>query len=694
MFFLVWACACWPALATASLFDALNGYADLTAVQSEVSGLHENTLRQEYRATLAHRPHPLLDLRAGLRYYKFDQELDIASGSNREELQPSGEARWDHPLFVLSMNAQRRRVQAPFTPGLIITNDWQSSLKTRDTRYPLLGLRWDDQHTYSTESLEGRDIQDIRDIRDIRHRRHQLTLDYTAGVHILSYAFSRDNNENVISGLQTTRHQHQARWNGSGRLLADGRLRLNGNYAFQYSSQSDEVATGITVLEPVPILQGLYALDDAPDNGTLVPRSGLADGNLTNPVLPLIDIGGTLTDHNLGTDLGGPQQVAALYVYTDGPSGSQVRWQVYTSLDNINWQLWEANPQQLFNTAMNRYELQFSAAFFRYIKVVNYSLNEVASVHITEIAVFRELVDIDTDRRIRVAHIAAARAGYRFSPNWDSSLDLAAEQDQTQGAADTRQRLNYAWRLRFRQSDTITHHLRWEQSWQDYENEQQDLRDDVAAYTLALNPLPTLRGSLALNDRTSYISGVRSQDVLSGSLEGQGDLLYDLALRLGGGLSRNQDHFGDRELVTGNVRLGLVAALTSALDLNLEQTFQQTTDQRTDEVRTRRFTSLGVDWKLTRTVYLRGSLRYLTENAESLVHDLLLSWNATPRLRMSLQSYAIDYDGLTTTLRQSFHAGFDLNSRSSLYVRVTEVDLTGGGGTRTVSYQQGLRYGF
>jgi hypothetical protein len=546
-------------------------------------------------------------------------------------------------------------------------------------------LRYDRQHTYSPDLLED---------QDVLNNRIQANGDYHIEHHFFNYSFSQTRSENVISTLTSRLNRHLFRWEGRGRVPNASRLVLTGRYSLNYASVTNEVAGTGPVLEIAPIAVGLYAQDDAPDLGTLDPRSGLADGNKIDPVLPLIDIGGGGNNHNLGADLGTGQAVAGIYIYTDRPSGNQPRWEVYGSGNNLNWQALPTS-RQFFNPAFNRYEVTFAAANFRYVKAVNTGLNEIALVNITEIEVLRELPSGTDETGFSTAsHSLDGRAGYKFNERWEGSLDVSLQFDENIGRAGDKSFWSLGWRLFFEPSEAVSHHFRWDVSRQGREAPQPTLVDNFAGYTMTLNPLETLRGSLSLSDRLSHFDGRRSQNILSSLLEGNATVFPDLNVSLGGGLSWFDDYIMDQGHNTWHVRGGVDAALSRSLDVVVDYNYSETSQDAESVSRTREFTSLGVDWRLTRDIYLRGALRYTAQRTEGWTQEYLVSWNLLRNMQVSAQLFEIESDGVTTNSRKSATLNWGIGSSSSLYLRLAEVDFSGTGGNTTESFQQGLRISF
>lgn len=672
--------------AEATVWEPFSGFADVSAVQSKIDGEKQNTTRQEYNVAFDKALAPYFDLRLAFRYYKFDQEMELLLGGYREEIQPSGEIRWDHPVFALTGSVFQRHVLTP-TQGKIITDSQTASLQSKDRRYPLMELRFDQQRTWAP---------DVDNDYEIRNRRWQANADYDAGQHSFSYSFSNVRSQNVISTQNAYVNRHLARWSGSGSPGEDGRLMLSGRYNFNYATTTNERPGSDTILEIAPISLGLYALDSQPDLGTLDPRPGLADGNRIDPVIPAIDIGTGNVDHNLGADLGLSERIAGMYIYVDRPSGNQVQWAMWGSDDNLTWTQIPVFAGQIFNPGLNRYELLCVPGDFRYVKAVNAGLNEIAVALVTEIEVLRELPEgTRDDRFISSAHALDGRARYRISERWDTSLDGSFQYDENVGSPDDRHRWGLGWRLMFEPSRRNTHQVRW-----DLGRESGRAGADNASfnnslgYTWVTYPLETLRGTFSVNDRLSYFGGERSQNILGTAAELNATVLPALNLTAAGGLSWLDDFLADRSLDTWNVRGGVDATLTRSLDLILEHTYQETREAGVDGLRNRRFTSLGLDWRVTRTIYFRGSLRQTYQDVSRWNHELILSWNLTRKARISAQLYEIADEDRTTNLRKSLNFNLELGARSYLYLRLAELDLSGGGGTRTVSFQQGIRIGF
>jgi len=670
--------------AQASAFSPFGGFVDLARVQSEIDARKQDTFRQEFNGTFRKSLAPRLDLDLGLRYYRFDQDLDLTLGTYREEILPSGNLRWRNPLFLFGATGSRRRVTTS-NDAAIVTRDLQFQAQSVDTNLPLVRLSYGDQHTFYPDQPEA---------QNIRNRRFQAGADYGRNGSTYSYQFSRLASENVISGLSSVNRRHTLRWSGQRGSGADGRLTLTGSLSSQYQDQNDEVLSGGVVLERTPATAGLYARDDGPDLDPLDEVSGLIDGNTTDATDPAIDIGGGNIDINLGLDLGAPLPVGAIYVYTDRPSGDQVTWQVYISEDNLTWELWTSFPGQVFNPALNRYEITFSAVDRRYIKVVNAGLNQIAEIFVTEVDALRQRAAMGHQRRISAINLFDGRAAYRFSERWESSLDASLQHSEIMGTEGDRTRTGLGWRLGFTPSAVLAHNLRLEYSDQQGNGDEATQQEVSLGYTMIFKPAPGWWGALSASQRNSDLNGAASRDIRSASLDNNLALLPGLDARLSQGLSRSNDLLVDRIVDSWFNQAGLESSLRRNLQLSLLARYQESTTASEPGIRLRRTGTAGVDWRPGSNLSMRMSIQGVSERSESVIRDILLGWNVLPSLKLSGQAYDLRTDGVVTSRRWSLNLNLDLNRRSYLYLRIAQVDLTGGGGAKTVSIQQGFRATF
>ncbi len=545
-------------MAQTALAD-LGGYVDFSGNRTDSEGIRRESLRQEYNLAWSRQLTPYLGLRSGLRYYKFDQDVDLSVATFQEEFQPSVDLFWHHPLFAFSTSARRRRAEATALAGNITTETFLANLRTQDQRYPLLGVRYEWQHLFDTVAGFDRDVND---------ERLQATADYNTGTDSWHYSFVHRVSENVVSDLESTRREHQIRWSHVEPNRVGDRLALQFNYSFNYSEQTDRLVSGDEILERVPVAAGMYAEDEIPGLGALEAVAGLNDGDTATPTIPAIAIGGAAAGRNIGLDLGFARPLVALYVSTDRLSGVQPGWRLYHSDDNLNWTEASFIGPVVFNAALSRYEFSFQALTHRYLKVVKDGANEILDVLVTEIEALQAVPVLDAQRRLGRAHRADARLAFEFNDDLGTSLDASAGLDERAGPLGDRSNADYSWRAWWQMSPSIQHQWRWTQSFEQFAAGD-DQRDDVVAYTMLYEPLETVSTAVGALSRWNYLAGRLDQDQRNLFIDLGGRPVPRLNASLGGTWSRIENRASAVTSDVAAMRSALDGRVTGWLDLSL-----------------------------------------------------------------------------------------------------------------------------
>jgi len=676
----LWVCRSLPAAAAPDL----RGKIELSAVQSDIDGNDQHTLRQNYNIFWSHAPAPRLKTNAFLRYYTFDIDQGATADSRREEYQPGADLSWQHPDFNFRAAYIRRETELSTVPGTYVTDDTRFSVRSTREDLPLLRVEFSRLLTRERDLPGGRDNSDSR-------LRTSLNRFFSGGS--ANYQFSRRWTENLVSGLDADRTEHRTNLDWSTTDLAEGRLALSSSYSYRHVSHTDEVNDGGVILDLLTPAAGLHSVDPTPDLDPLEDSPGLIDGDFDTAVLPVIDVGGVGEDNNIGVDLGFAREVSAVYVHTDRPSGLDAAWSVFVSDDNIAWRPWTGYPSSTFNTAQQRYEIEFPYVTARYLKIVAEGGNEVARVLVTELSVLQPRTAAVKETRTQDLHLADIRAAYSFSERVTTTIAAAYLNDRSGSLGGRRENLDTNLRLSVLQGDFIQHLASWNRSSQNAGGNIQDILTNTANYTLQATPLPTLRGSLSATHREEKIDGRRSVRYSSATAEARGTPLPRLETSIQTGFSRSRlDLAGDRRDNWYN-RFRLSGSPHRSLNLEIGFGYQRTSRSSEDGVRHRRNFDAGFNLRLTGTINARGNLYLVDDRSDNLSHNYLLSWHVVPRASLVGQAFFTE-SGSETTDRYSAGLTIDLNRRSNLYFRYSEVDFTDAGGTDTVSFQQGIRIGF
>ena len=679
--------------AVAQGLGELFGSIDISGVQSEVDEQREDTLRQIYTLNYFNKLTNYIDLRAGLRYYDFDLDAAETFGSFQEELQPSAELSWAHPYFRFTASGLRRISRSPSISGELVTDSFLLNWQSTWVDTPIFNLRYELQDVSETgeSSSRGTNNQSL-----------QASVDWERERETYDYRIRRQWNENVIRGLGSVEYSQRFQYLGGHRFGQRRNVQVSSQYRYTRSDLTTEVATGQRFLEKVEPQAGLGGVDATPDRDPLPVVPGLIDGNTVAPVAPPLGIGAGQVDRNIGVDLGVRRdRVAALYLYTDRLSAATVRWTVWVSDDNLNWNDTAVlSNLTRFNPALSRYEIEFSEVSTRFIKVVNSGLNTVADVQVTEIEAFESRSDVGEVQEQRSSHLADVRLVWDISRKWQTSVDLIGRLEPPSGSVSRRLNYDYGLRASYHPGRGVTHVFRWAQSWQDFEFGDRDLRDDTAGYTLLYDPLPTLRTSASASFRQSFEASVarfRSANALVGA-----SATPWRAIRTSAEVGATRVDQPVIDLITDSwtTRLTLDTDITSSLNALLTWSHQQSYSGPENDLRVLRRLTFGGELHVTSTIFGRATVTLSDDESFFRSEDYLVSWRLFAKLLLTGQVNSDVGGASLNSERYSINGTLDLFERLfgfrnvTIYVRFSEVEQSAGRGSHILSWQQGLRATF
>jgi hypothetical protein len=671
--------------ARAQLLD-LSGSLDVSAVQTDIGDREEESFRQQYVISAWRSLSDYLDLRASLRYFSFDVDSPSELGLFREEIQPSAELGWRHPWFHLNSSVRRRVATSLVSSGDLINENLSVDWRTVRPGLPILSLRYDWQTIEDTSVDVDQKLED---------ERLQAGIDIERKNENIGYVFSHRRNENLIRGLTGTENAQQFRYLGSYRPGTADRWRVLTQYYYNRRDRTDEVRTGRSVLEVVPVARGLFDVDASPDQGELGSAPGLIDGNTLVPAAPTIDIGAGALDRNLGADLGLIRDaVSAVFVYTDRLAGAGTSWTVYVSDDGINWSLHTATPRAEYFAVQQRFEIVFEPVATRYVKAVNGGANEVVDVLVTELQVLEELpVDGEIERDTS-SHLASTQVNWQATRALSLLLDTSGRIEPGQGTVEDRKSVDYAVRLDWRPEGSFRHTARAQQGWQFFRSQGEDLRDDVASYSLFYEPLPTLSASTTAGVRRSTVADVIDQELLTWLVETNARPLPSVYVVVEGLLSRLDQPEVDSRSDSWQMRTSTDLDVTRNFSVLLNWLHRETRITPVDELRIRRSWAANFTLQLTPSLFARAGLTWLDDLRFSRRQDYVVSWLLGTRLTASGQIILEDSGSGSTSDRHGVNLALDLTSRATLYASYSRLDQRSAGGERTESWQQGLRMSF
>jgi hypothetical protein len=378
-----------------------------------------------------------------------------------------------------------------------------------------------------------------------------------------------------------------------------------------------------------------------------------------------------------------------------------VRWAVWTSDDNLNWD--DSAIQFVrsgFNPTVSRYEIEFNEVPARFIKVVNSGVNAIAGVLVTEIEVFEALSVTDEVEQDTSAHLADAGLVWNVNPKTQISTDGLVRLQPPSGSVGQRLEYNYTMRARYQPSYRSAHVLRWSQSWQDFEEDERDLRGDALGYSFLFDPLPTLGASLSANFRQADEGGELSLRSIGALAEANASPWRTIRASAEFGVSRIDQPIANVTNDSWNTRVTLDTEITRQLTALVTWFHQEAISDRDNQLRVlQRFTING-ELQLTSAIFARAAVSLFDDDTFNRSQEYLLSWRLFTRLLLSGQ-VSSDYSGIgAKSERYSVNGTLDLFDRLfgfrnvTIFARFSDVDQSEAGGSRILSWQQGLRATF
>jgi hypothetical protein len=371
--------------------DALNGYLDWTYVDShdkteagQASSEIDNTvIHQQYSLSLRKDISPSLVLSAsGL----FDQNIinntvDGQEGHTRVTLiRPYLDLKWGLFLFDGDFSYYRNETRTSvtgFPKTTFINETYQGRMGWRPADLPTLDLFFSHSNLYDKDRVS----------RDLVNDQVSWTAQYSPASHLyLRLTGSYIDNQNRISNVDTKILGNDLRADYTNNFFND---RVSFAQFYEISHNTTDITAGGKgeVVLPVPPFQGLSSLTNTPTVGALDPNPLLINGDTTTSAgvnIGLPSPGGDTTPRNIGLDLFTATTINTLFVWInrdqlpDSIAGSY-SWAIYTSSDNLNWQLITVLPSAPFIQLASHFEINLPNITSRYVKVVVSPLTPAAA---------------------------------------------------------------------------------------------------------------------------------------------------------------------------------------------------------------------------------------------------------------------------------------------------------------------------
>jgi hypothetical protein len=363
------------------LGQQVDGFLELSGSRRELSSVSplgpapdrlSRTLGQRYNIDGRWLLSPRLTVRAGGLFDIDDSSLEtsgVTTDRRSERLRPYANILYGTPLFSVDLGFYLLK-ESNESGG-------QSSDRTRES-YVATAI-WEPEGLPEWMLRLSRDnsFDDTRQRQDFTEDFAELSSRYSPIDSLrLEYRSSLRDGTDRLRGNETRTTTHFGRVS-FGDSFFDRRVRLSTHYNVTSTDIEFRSAGAGEVLQPVFSVSGLFAVTDFPEDVVLAPSELLIDGDLLSSAgidLGLPSPGEEDGPRNVGLDFGAPEPVDTLRVWVDRELTEEVAdffsWDVYTSEDNVTWQLRARGALSEFGVFENRFELRFSQLETQYIKIV------------------------------------------------------------------------------------------------------------------------------------------------------------------------------------------------------------------------------------------------------------------------------------------------------------------------------------
>jgi hypothetical protein len=560
----------------------------------------------------------------------------------------------NNPLYKASVGYYRRQETVDPEDGekvTLINDDYIATLDWRPEGLPTFETQFIRRNTYDKDELIQNATQDSA----------ILTSRYAYKGLDLRYVGTYNNQKNHLVDLETRTLTHFGRIVYSDSFL-DRRINFYTTYEInrQETKISAEDTGGEVDFQVFPI-SGLSSLDSTPLDGPLLSNPALIDGNLVVSAginIGLPPIGGDSSGRNIGLDFFVPTEVNKILVWVDRELPSDIAnsfsWNIYTSSDNLNWAFHATASPAPFGPFQNRFEIKFSGATARYVKVVTNPLSAIIpgssafpNIFITEIQAFarKPVAEVRNQKITQTTHNynLDVRSRILNIPTLYHELNYIYFRQEPDGKL--RYTLSNALSVDHRFSPILTGRGRVAFEYGEEEKEKRK----AYLYNASLNatPLRTLRNSLVVSGLFEDIGG-NSNNNNSIFLYNTAELYKGLDVSLDGGYSFSNRDTGEK---IKDARVSLVTTIIPhpTMNMTFDYSYTNTRQSGGDRPGSSTYTQRGdftVTYNPLRTLFLVASIELTAAKGEDTIitQEYGLNWSPFPDGALRFQiSYNENY---------------------------------------------------
>jgi len=640
-----------------------------TAVETLTT--ESDNIEQRYSLRLREELAPFLSLQAGYRYYDYTSKFSGLPEASRTRQNPRFELLYNRPSLTANLGIERRISEGTFDIEDFLADALFGGFSWRATRGLTLSGQARDSTNEADVSALGRDSHQRTYVVDAAYRRARWNV---------GYSFNRNDLENRSTDLLSLQDVHRLRLAGSHDFF-DGRLSLGLSGSVGRIESQSRTSGSEDLAEPVPAVQGLYAIDTAPEIGELEPAPGLIDGDRLTPSPPVIDIGGGNAFRNLGVDVGTILPVSRLEVSVDRPSDPAVLWQVFHSADNLIWERIAAETAQ-FDAGRQLYKISFPETNDRFFKVVNSSPNAVPVVLVTEVTAFRDLAILPGEsKQDTTLYRGNVSLGFRPTRRASARFTVGGSNDETVAAGIVRRDFterHASGSVGVRLTSDLE--LSGGYRYSDSENRTAEglfRTTETIDAALRWMPLPTLDAVLSASQQDQSEKELLLQTLDTLRLRVFTALLPDLDLTSSISYSQLTDPIGAQDRNTWSWREDLRSRPTPRWTLDGAVGYSLTETPLQEQLLERKYFNVRSSWSPGALLFLNGQFSWSQDNEQTSIGQRYgLFFVPGPKLSVNVSYNESSTSSERKTSGASIAADYRLNPRVQLSGRWNRSEVT------------------
>jgi len=611
---------------------------------------------------------PVMSLEETVRYTTTFRE-----GNETEAVTPSLDLEVTNDLFYFDLSGTANKLRNSERSDLT-SNTWQGRLNSNWEKelWPVLQLNYGGSNTGDDESPSR---------IDSRSTFSGFNIDWDLLLAKIYYNIDLNESDNFVANSNNKSTNHLARFTTDKSFWQD---RGTVSFLGQYTKNSQDFTTRLdatgSALVPVNFTQARAGWDNV-------------DVDLEPDWEDLLTAFPTVIHnqrYNIAIQVEDRQQVNAIYLYTDadltdvvlfGAGSVQLfDWMVYSSNDGLNWTQLTPSPQPVYNSILQRFELEIPAVRARYVMLVETDIPTNADFNITRVEAYRRVTG-QTGQKFSSEtetfnYLGDTNVRFKITPDLQWTYNLILEEGETALENDTERTYNstsFIWTP----TEIFTSTFSASESREDQGIEDEELTRFYSVNFSSLL-LPTLDLNVGVTRNDNYEADVKTDTSYNYNLFLTALIFPDLTSNLDLAYITDYDEEEDSVTQDFNSTLKFTARINPELTVDLTERYTTSNIEDSD------FTAASIisaSWRPSDILSLQAGGGREWESEETFPYTYFFSLTVAPTYKTQVNlsyDHSDGADDYNATYNWTINQIFSLHAYC-LYVEEDESEFAYGG---------------